>query len=378
MKVLHIEDSSCDAELIKNVISDEWPGCEITRVASRAELTAEIGRGGFDLILSDYSMPAFDGLSALELARTMCPDKPFIFLSGTIGEERAVEALKRGAADYVIKDRPARLIPAIRQALAAAGEQKDRKDTEAQVRQQIHELAWAKQRLAVLDKTKSDFLKLISHELRTPLNGLLGITEIVFARSSGAELDELRSFFEVARQRLLTIIEDALLLGQIEADGPRFAPQSVPFNKILAAAIEEAASVAKARHVSLGRAPVCPGFVIGVDNLLTKALRAMVETAVQFSHGGGRVSFSARETPAEINFSIEVHGRSVPPHLIPLFFDVLAITEPLIPGGNLGLGPPVAQRIISLFGGSVAVENLDVGGIRLRARMRSAPSPPGD
>jgi K+-sensing histidine kinase KdpD len=151
-------------------------------------------------------------------------------------------------------------------------------------------------------------------------------------------------------------------------------PHPVPFNQILAAAIEEAGSVAKSRHVSLGRAPVCPGFVMGVDNLLTKALRAMVETAVQFSHGGGRVSFSARETPTEINLILEAQGRSVPPHLIPLFFDVLAISEPLIPGGNLGLGPPVAQRILSLFGGSVTIENLDVGGIRLGVRMRSAPS----
>jgi signal transduction histidine kinase len=321
-------------------------------------------------------MPAFDGLSALALARTMCPDKPFIFLSGTIGEERAVEALKRGAADYVIKDRPARLVPAMRHALAAAGEQKQRQATDGQVHQQTRELAAVKERLSVLDKTKSDFLKLISHELRTPLNGLLGITEIVFAQSSGAEVDELRSFFEVARQRLLTIIEDALLLCQIEVDGPRFAPQSVPFNKVLAAAIEEAGGVAKSRHVSLGRAPVCPGHVIGVDNLLTKALRALVETAVHFSHGGGRVAFSASATPAEINLSIDAPGRSVPPRLIPVFFDVLTITEPFVAGGNLGLGPPVAQRIIALFGGSVTVENLDAGGIRLGVRMRSAPSRP--
>jgi signal transduction histidine kinase len=321
-------------------------------------------------------MPAFDGLSALALARTLCPDKPFIFLSGTIGEERAVEALQRGASDYVIKDRPARLVPAIRHALAAAEEQKHRQDAEGQVHQQTHELAAAKERLSVLDKTKSDFLKLISHELRTPLNGLLGITEIIFAQSPGAELDELRSYFEVARQRLLTIIEDALLLCQIEADGSRFVPQPVPFNKVLAAAIEEAGRVAKSRHVSLGRAPVCPGFVMGVDKLLTKALRAAVETAVQFSHGGGRVSFSVSETPGEIKLSIDAPGRSVPPSLIPYFFDVLAIAEPLIPGGNLGLGPPVAQRIISLFGGSVTIENLDAGGIRLGVRMQSAPSLP--
>jgi K+-sensing histidine kinase KdpD len=124
--------------------------------------------------------------------------------------------------------------------------------------------------------------------------------------------------------------------------------------------------------VSLGQAPDCPGYVIGTDELLTKALRAMVETAARFSHPGGRVAFAATVSPAKIDLSIEAAGRSVPPHLIPLFFDVLAISEPIIQGDDLGLGPPIAQRILSLFGGSVTVENLDGGGIRLGVRMRQA------
>ncbi len=373
MKLLHIEDSSCDAELIQAVICGEWPDCEIARVASHAELTEQIGRGGFDLILSDYSMPVFDGLSALKVARAMCPDKPFIFLSGTIGEERAVEALKHGATDYVLKDRPGRLVPAIRQALAAAEEQKRRQHAEEQVRQRTRQLAEAKERLAVLDKTKSDFLKLISHELRTPLNGLFGITELVFDQTpTGTEMAEFRSLFEISRQRLVTIMEDALLLCQIEAEGPRFAPQPVSFKEVLAVAIAEAQDVAKSRNVSLGHAPDCPVRVVGTNELLTRALRAMVETAARFSHSGGRVAFAATVSPAKIDLSMEAAGRSVPPHLIPLFFDVLAISEPIIQGDDLGLGPPIAQRILSLFGGSVTVENLDGGGIRLGVRMRQA------
>jgi K+-sensing histidine kinase KdpD len=374
MRFIHIEDSFCDAELIKDVICSEWPNCEIAVVASRAELATEIKRGGFDLFLSDYSMPGFDGLSALAMARTMAPDKPFIFLSGTIGEERAVEALRLGAIDYIIKDRPARLIPAIRHALGASEEQQRRKEAEEEVRQQTRQLAEAKERLAVLDKTKSDFLKLISHELRTPLNGLFGITEIVFAQSSSVEVDEFQALFEVSRHRLLTIIEDALLLCQIEVEGPRFAPYPVSFNRVLAAAIEEAGVVAKSHNVSLGNAPDCARFIIGVDKLLIKALRAMVETAVRFSNGGSCVSFSVTSASTEINLKIEALGRSVPQHFVPLFFDVLAIAEPLIPGDDLGLGPPVAQRIVALFGGSVAVENLDPGGIRLGIQLRSAPS----
>ncbi len=136
MHLLHLEDSSQDAELVELMIRREWPACGISRVSSVDEYRTALAGGGFDLILSDYTLPGFDGLLALELARTLSPATPFIFISGTIGEERAVEALKRGATDYVIKDRPSRLIPAIRQAFALLEEAQRRRRTEEALREQ--------------------------------------------------------------------------------------------------------------------------------------------------------------------------------------------------------------------------------------------------
>lgn len=135
MHLLHLEDSSTDAELMAMVIRREWPTCRISHVVSSEEYEAALGRGGFDLILSDYSLPGFDGLHALELAQAHSPGTPFLFLSGTIGEERAVEALKRGATDYVIKDRPNRLVPAIRQAMALLEETARVRRAEAALRE---------------------------------------------------------------------------------------------------------------------------------------------------------------------------------------------------------------------------------------------------
>ncbi|HVW20602.1 MAG TPA: response regulator [Opitutaceae bacterium] len=116
MHTLHLEDSPEDGELVHALLRSEWPECQITRVESREQFEAAIGSVRFDLILSDNSLPGFDGRAALDEAIQVCPDTPFIFLSGTLGEERAIEALRQGAADYVVKDRPARLVPAIRQA----------------------------------------------------------------------------------------------------------------------------------------------------------------------------------------------------------------------------------------------------------------------
>ncbi len=135
MDILHLEDSANDAELVEALILAEWPECRIERIAHRPQFQAAINQGGFDLILSDYAMPDFDGMSALHMARETCPEKPFIFLSGTIGEERAIDALRHGATDYIIKDRPSRLIPAIKQALLHAEETNLRMQTEQTLRE---------------------------------------------------------------------------------------------------------------------------------------------------------------------------------------------------------------------------------------------------
>jgi PAS domain S-box-containing protein len=135
MQLLHLEDSPSDAELIGMLLKREWPDCKIHHVSTSAEYLRALDTEKFELILSDYTLPGFDGLAALAMARTRCPQTPFVFLSGTIGEERAVEALKRGATDYVIKDRPTRLVPAIRQAFALLDEAQRRRRTEAALRE---------------------------------------------------------------------------------------------------------------------------------------------------------------------------------------------------------------------------------------------------
>src|ERR671910_255798 len=104
--------------------------CEMVRVQTRADFEAALVNGDFDLVLSDYSLPSFDGLSALKLAKEIRPEVPFILVSGAIGEERAIEALKSGATDYVLKQRLERLVPAVRRAVREAEERNERRRAE--------------------------------------------------------------------------------------------------------------------------------------------------------------------------------------------------------------------------------------------------------
>jgi PAS domain S-box-containing protein len=135
MHFVHVEDNPNDAELVEAAILRQWPESQIERVDSKPDFERLLERVCPDLILSDFSLPTFDGLSALAIARRLCPDTPFIFLSGTIGEEVAVEALKNGAIDYVLKDRMGRLVPAIQRALAQSAESIRRRRAEEELRE---------------------------------------------------------------------------------------------------------------------------------------------------------------------------------------------------------------------------------------------------
>lgn len=123
MKILHLEDDIHDAALVRLLLCQQWPDCEIVHVATGDDYRQMLAPGIFDVVLSDFSLPKFDGTEALRLAHERAPDTPFIFLSGNIGEDRAIEALRAGAQDYVLKDRSKRLVPAIQRALHQREEQ---------------------------------------------------------------------------------------------------------------------------------------------------------------------------------------------------------------------------------------------------------------
>ncbi|MDX6379288.1 MAG: hypothetical protein QOI57_312 [Rubrobacteraceae bacterium] len=135
LRILNLEDEPLDTELIHAILTDSGISCEMFRVQNRADFLAALEKGCFDLVLSDYSLPSFDGLSALKIVRGIYPEIPFILVSGAIGEERAIEALKTGATDYVLKQRLERLVPAVRRAVREAEERTERNRAEEALRQ---------------------------------------------------------------------------------------------------------------------------------------------------------------------------------------------------------------------------------------------------
>jgi signal transduction histidine kinase/CheY-like chemotaxis protein len=145
LRILLLEDNSRDAELIQELLEADQSVCEVIRAQTRAEFVAGLEVADIDLILADYTLPSFDGISALKLALAARPDLPFIFVSGSLGEDVAIEAVKIGATDYVVKSRLSRLVPSVQRALREAQERTERKKAEEAFRRSEMYLAEAQQ-----------------------------------------------------------------------------------------------------------------------------------------------------------------------------------------------------------------------------------------
>ena len=132
LNILLVEDSPLDAELIEAYLMDGALDFSLLCVETRKDFAAALEKNCYDIILADYMLPCFNGIAALEIAHATCPGVPFIFVSATLGEEVAIETLKSGATDYVLKRRLTRLVPSIERALREVQERLDRKTAQAQ------------------------------------------------------------------------------------------------------------------------------------------------------------------------------------------------------------------------------------------------------
>jgi signal transduction histidine kinase len=302
---------------------------------------------------------------------------PVIFLSALTDANDKVQAFQCGGVDYVTKpfqvdEVQARVQTHLKMHRLQEELQLHANHLEELVASRTCELAESQARLRVLDQAKGDFLRLIHHELRSPLNGLLGVGELVLDELGTTEDGaELRQMFELSRQRMLSILDDALLLTEIEVASDTFSSEATDLVTTLHSAIDGAVGFAQSRDVGIELEPGDAGCVLAKRNLLLKAIQALLETAVKFSKAGQVVRLKCQVGPSGVQVLIRSCGR-IPESAIANFFQVFSIGETITPGGDLGLGPPVSQRILSLFGGSITVENLEPSGIQLTVTLKNA------
>src|SRR5580692_3828637 len=369
--IMVVDDNPANLKLLEGMLGQAGYGVRSFSRGRPALASAALNPP--DLILLDINMPELSGYEVCE--RLKSDDKlapiPVIFLSALSQTEDKVKALRCGGVDYISKpfefeEMKARVETHLMLCRLQRELQSQNERLEQAVAARTAELAESKQKLRILDRSKNEFLELISHEFRTPLNGLLGVGELVLSElTDSPEGDELRGMFEVSRQRILSILDDAMLLTQIDVQREKFLAGAVKLSLVLTQAVGMATELARSRQVRL--APLSGGdaMVVGDEELLVKALTALIETAVKFSEHSQTVQIAWMADSDPMVVTIESHGKAIPIDQIPKFFDLFSIGEASTPGGDLGLGPPVACRILALFGGTVTVGNRDGCGIRL-------------
>ena len=186
LHILHLEDEPDFAELVSTMLLEDSLSVKISRVGDKKAYVEALEAEKYDLILSDFHLPSFTGLDALALAKKKCPETPFILISGTIGETAAVESLKAGATDYLLKQKPERLPSAVRRAVEEAAERVKLRETEA-------ELARREKYFRTLTENSLDVLSIVNRE------GVFTYISPSIERTLGWKPDELMGQSSFAR-----------------------------------------------------------------------------------------------------------------------------------------------------------------------------------
>lgn len=186
LRILHLEDDSADAELVQATLDGAGIDSEIIVVATAEHFIAELERADIDLVLADLNLPTFDGMSALAIVRERNPDLPFVFVSGKLGEEAAIDSLKSGASDYVLKSSLSRLPPAVHRALSQAEDRAQRKKAEEELATAYLEIRDRAERYQNLFNSIRDVIVVADHHRR-----ILHINQPALRETFGYEQEEV-------------------------------------------------------------------------------------------------------------------------------------------------------------------------------------------
>jgi signal transduction histidine kinase len=350
-----LEDNPNDAALVQSTLEAGGITCAITRVQTRDDFVAALEHGGIDLIFSDFTLPAFDGLSALKIAHAKCPDLPVIMVSGTLGEERAIDSLKSGATDYVLKENLARLVPAVRRAMLEVEKRGERLRLEAQFIEA--------QKMEVIGQLASG----VAHDFNNILGVIIGYGDLITADlDPDSPLRKYADEIRHASERAAGLTRQLLIFSRKQTVQPVVLDLNdavKDLDKMLRRLIDENIEMTIVPGRQIGRVKTDAGHIGQVlMNLVVNARDAMPN--------GGKLTIATKNVTLDENYA-RTHTGAIPGDQVMLsvsdtgtgmtdevkarLFEAFFTTKPK--GKGTGLGLATCRTIVQQSGGHIDVDS---------------------
>jgi signal transduction histidine kinase len=350
LDVLVLEDSAFDAELLLEHLKVHLPAARCRLTEDEDGFVAELQRATPDLILSDFELRGFTGAQALQHALRLAPTTPFVFVSGVIGEDNAVELLKQGATDYVSKGRLGRLPLVVARALREVAERRAREAA-------VVALQAAKDEADRANQAKDRFLAMLSHELRTPLAPIVTAAHLL-ERSAQVPPQHAHLLPMIRRNVALEarLIDDLLDLTAISAGKLSLHLTRVDLHDVVRAVVDMVTEPLAAKALQLELALAAPQAEVQADAArLQQVVWNLLRNAIKFTPEGGHIRLATHVQAGHIALSCTDSGIGIAEAALPRIFMAFEQADSDVSHryGGLGLGLAIARGLVLKHGGDL-------------------------
>jgi signal transduction histidine kinase len=363
LRVLMVEDREDDMHLLLLHLKRGGYEPVYCRVDTAQAMLEQLRTQQWEMVLADYNMPDFSGLQALKIAQESGLDIPFIIVSGAIGEELAVAAMKAGAHDYLLKDKLARLVPAIDRALKDAAERSRLRQVEELRGELERELQQAKEQAELANKRKSRVLAFVAHEFKNPLKAIQTFADILEKKDDIATEHRLMiNGISMACHHIRSLLDDILDIAPIEAGEIQLNYQTVSLVEVLDEVKVIMQESAKQRQIELlYENRIGPAYVHLDPRRLRQILINLLSNAIKYTHCEDTVKLCVELTNDDrwLRFRVQDHGPGIPEEeLQSLFLDYYRVKNMLSKQNEgLGLGLALVKKLTECHQGEVSVES---------------------
>ncbi|MEA5450678.1 ATP-binding protein [Leptolyngbya sp. CCNP1308] len=398
LEILLVDDDAVDRMAICRALDRADLPVNVTEVTSAEQAIANLSSRTYDCVFLDYRLPEQDGLSLIQQWRTEGVTIPLVVLTGQGDEQIAVDLMKAGASDYLIKTRvsPDRLALLLRNALRMyEAEQREAsalaqlQQTNKLLTQQNEELERQRryiedQNLKLLEayRVKSEFLATMSHELRTPLNAILGFSQILDSQSKGPltphQAEMIKRIFANGKN-LLNLVNDILDLSKLEAQRLTLSLTQVNLYGLVRSTLSDLRSLADGKAITLESTLQLDDPVVENDeHRLRQVLTNLVSNAIKFTERGQVHITLAEVAPDRISLTVADTGIGIAKEQLPHIFEAFRQVDQTIrrPRPGTGLGLAIVNSLVTIMDGTITVSSEPGQGTTFVVTLPRQLSPP--